>query len=221
MPGGFLGVEVFFVISGYLITSLLLAEWRQRRPHRPAGLLAAARAPAAAGAVPADGVTLVFAVVFLPSEVAGLRGDALAALGYVTNWYLIFSHQSYFETMGRPSLLQHLWSLAVEEQFYIALAAPLQRRAVALAAAAVLVAVLAGSGGVDGADGAAVSAGRRPVARLLRHRHPGVPGCSSAPPSPSSGRRAGSRAGGAVRPLLLDVAGAQRPRRAVLRLPPA
>ena len=48
-----------------------------------------------------------------------LRGDVVAALTYVTNWYLIFSQQSYFEQAGRPSPLRHLWSLAVEEQFYL------------------------------------------------------------------------------------------------------
>lgn len=119
LPGGFLGVETFFVISGYLITSLLLAEWQQtghidlkafwlRRARRllPALFLVIV-------------ASLAFAVLFLPDEVAGLRGDALAATGYVTNWYLIFSHQSYFEAIGRPSLLRHLWSLAVEEQFYL------------------------------------------------------------------------------------------------------
>ncbi len=119
MPAGFLGVEVFFVVSGYLITWLLLSEWRQsgridlkrfwgRRARR---LLPALFAMVAA--------TLSFAIVFLPDQVAGLRGDVLAALGYVTNWYLILVQKSYFEAMGRPSLLQHLWSLAVEEQFYL------------------------------------------------------------------------------------------------------
>ncbi|MCA1708655.1 MAG: acyltransferase, partial [Actinobacteria bacterium] len=117
--GGFLGVEVFFVISGYLITTLLLTEWNQqgrinivdfwlRRARRllPALYLLLV-------------VTLAFAVVFLPGEVARLRDEALAAFAYVTNWYLILGEQSYFETVGRPSLLQHLWSLAVEEQFYV------------------------------------------------------------------------------------------------------
>jgi peptidoglycan/LPS O-acetylase OafA/YrhL len=117
--GGFLGVDVFFVISGYLITTLLLTEWLQRgHINLPAFWLRRARR-----LLPAlfllMAVTLVFAVLFLSGEVASLRDDALAALGYVTNWYLIFSDQSYFEMMGRPSLFRHLWSLAVEEQFYI------------------------------------------------------------------------------------------------------
>ena len=119
IPGGFLGVEIFFVISGYLITALLLAEWRQRGRidlkdfwfRRARRLLPAAYLLLA--------VTLAYAVVFLPEEVAGLRGDVIAALGYVTNWYLVLGHESYFEAVGRPSLLKHLWSLAVEEQFYL------------------------------------------------------------------------------------------------------
>jgi peptidoglycan/LPS O-acetylase OafA/YrhL len=118
-PGGFLGVEVFFVISGYLITALLLAEWERhgainlksfwfRRARRllPACYLLVF-------------VVLTYAVIRLPTEVAGLRKDAIASLAYVTNWYLVFNHRSYFETVGRPSMLQHLWSLAVEEQFYL------------------------------------------------------------------------------------------------------
>jgi peptidoglycan/LPS O-acetylase OafA/YrhL len=119
IPGGFLGVEVFFVISGYLITALLLAEWRQRgRIDLKTFWLRRARRllPALYVLLVA---TLAFAVVFLPGEIAGLRGDVLAALGYVTNWYLILGQESYFEAVGRPSLLQHLWSLAVEEQFYL------------------------------------------------------------------------------------------------------
>jgi peptidoglycan/LPS O-acetylase OafA/YrhL len=119
IPGGFLGVEVFFVISGYLITALLLAEWCQRgRIDLKTFWLRRARRLLPALYVFLV-VTLAFAVVFLPGEVAGLRGDVFAAFGYVTNWYLIFGQESYFEAVGRPSLLQHLWSLAVEEQFYL------------------------------------------------------------------------------------------------------
>ena len=118
-PGGFLGVEVFFVISGYLITSLLLAEWRQRgRIDLAAFWVGRARRLLPALYVLLV-VTLAFAVLFLPEEVAGLRLDALAAVGYVTNWYLVLGQESYFEAVGRPSLLQHLWSLAIEEQFYL------------------------------------------------------------------------------------------------------
>ena len=119
IPGGFLGVEIFFVLSGYLITSLLLAEWQAKGSiELKAFWLGRARRllPALYLMVV---ITLVYAVLFLPGEVAGLRSDALAAFGYATNWYLIFGHQSYFEAVGRPSLLKHLWSLAVEEQFYL------------------------------------------------------------------------------------------------------
>jgi len=119
IPGGFLGVEVFFVISGYLITSLLLTEWHQ------GGLVAfkdfwLRRARRLIPALFASVIgTLAFAILFLPQEVASLRGDALAAFGYMSNWYLVVEHQSYFESVGRPSLLRHLWSLAVEGQFYL------------------------------------------------------------------------------------------------------
>ena len=119
LPGGFLGVDVFFVISGFLITTLLLAE-RERlgRIRLRAFWMRRARRllPALFLVLVA---TLTLAVVLAPDEVARLRGDTLAALGYVTNWYLIVRQQSYFEAMGRPSPLLHLWSLAVEEQFYV------------------------------------------------------------------------------------------------------
>ncbi|MBI1886000.1 MAG: acetyltransferase [Chloroflexi bacterium] len=119
LPGGFLGVEVFFVISGYLITSILLSEWREHGGFS----LRAFWLGRARRLLPAlffmTLVVLAFAVLFLPGEVARLRSDTAAAAGYATNWYLIFDHQSYFESFGRPSLLRHLWSLAVEEQFYL------------------------------------------------------------------------------------------------------
>jgi peptidoglycan/LPS O-acetylase OafA/YrhL len=119
LRGGFLGVDVFFVLSGFLITSQLLREWGQGRQidvrafwrRRARRILAALYLLLA--------VTLAFALVFRPEEVAVFRGDAVAALAYVANWYYIFHNQPYFETVAHPSPLIHLWSLGVEEQFYL------------------------------------------------------------------------------------------------------
>ena len=119
LPGGFLGVEIFFVISGYLITSLLRAEWSAKGSIDLAGFWWR-RARRLLPALFALLLAVVgYAGLFLPDELAGLRGDAVSGTLYVNNWYQIFSHHSYFETMGRPPLLRHLWSLAVEEQFYL------------------------------------------------------------------------------------------------------
>ncbi|HET9121112.1 MAG TPA: acyltransferase family protein [Solirubrobacterales bacterium] len=119
LPGGFLGVDVFFVISGYLITSLLLSEYRKegRVDLVRFWLRRARRLLPAVGVLIA--VVMVLAVFFDFGQISRLRADALASLGYVTNWELIFSHQTYFEQFARPSLFRHLWSLAVEEQFYL------------------------------------------------------------------------------------------------------
>jgi peptidoglycan/LPS O-acetylase OafA/YrhL len=119
LPGGFLGVDVFFVISGYLITSLLLSEFRKEgRVDLVAFWLRRARR-----LLPAVGVLIAVVMVFGAfldfGQISALRADALASMGYVTNWELIFSHRSYFEEFARPSLFRHLWSLAVEEQFYL------------------------------------------------------------------------------------------------------
>ncbi|MFI5028519.1 MAG: acyltransferase family protein [Solirubrobacterales bacterium] len=118
MPGGFLGVDVFFVISGYLITSLLLSEYR-RAGHIRLGRFWARRARRL---LPAVGVliavTMVVAAIVEPERIVELRGDAIASLAYVANWHFIFAHQSYFDQF-QPSLFRHLWSLSVEEQFYL------------------------------------------------------------------------------------------------------
>jgi peptidoglycan/LPS O-acetylase OafA/YrhL/CubicO group peptidase (beta-lactamase class C family) len=117
--GGFLGVESFFVLSGFLITLLLLAEWTQRdRIDLRAFWLRRARRLLPALFAMLAGV-LIITGALLGGERTELGGDLLASLGYVMNWRLIASGQSYFDPLLRPSLLQHLWSLAVEEQFYL------------------------------------------------------------------------------------------------------
>ncbi|RIV19680.1 acetyltransferase [Alicyclobacillaceae bacterium I2511] len=118
-PGGLLGVGVFFVLSGYLITDLLLAQWeRHQRLNLKDFWLRRARRLLPALWVMLVGV-VVWATLWSPSLLSSLRGDVLAAFFYVSNWWYIFHHVSYFARFGPPSPLGHLWSLAVEEQFYL------------------------------------------------------------------------------------------------------
>ena len=119
LPGGFLGVDVFFTLSGFLITSLLLTELEARGglrfgrfyQHRAKRLL------------PAMFAVLIFssllALTVAQDAAARLRDDVVASAFYVTNWWYVVHGTSYFDAIGRPPLLQHLWSLAVEEQFYL------------------------------------------------------------------------------------------------------
>jgi peptidoglycan/LPS O-acetylase OafA/YrhL len=119
VPGGFLGVDVFFVISGYLITSLLLREFRST-DHIEVGrfwLRRARRLLPAVGVLIA--VAMVVSAIAEPDKIDTIRGDALSSLFYFANWHFIYEHTSYFEQFGRPSLFTHLWSLSVEEQFYL------------------------------------------------------------------------------------------------------
>jgi len=119
LPGGLLGVGVFFTLSGYLITDLLLAA------HERTGSLGLRTfwLRRARRLLPALYVMLVVVVAWVtvarPGELAALRGQVVAALLYVSNWWLIVHHVSYFARFGPPSPLGHLWSLAIEEQFYL------------------------------------------------------------------------------------------------------
>ncbi|HMF83751.1 MAG TPA: acyltransferase family protein [Acidimicrobiia bacterium] len=119
-PGGYLGVDAFFVLSGFLITSLLLAEWRNEgRIALGAFWARRARRLLPALFLVLAGVAVYGAVIAAPVELEQLRRDGLSALAYVANWGQIFSHQSYFQSFAAPSPLRHTWSLAIEEQFYL------------------------------------------------------------------------------------------------------
>lgn len=118
LTGGFLGVDTFFVISGYLITSLLLKEFEEtgsinlkqfwlRRIKR--------LIPAVFVLV---GVVSMMTLILKPDQIVNIKHDAFAAIFYVSNWWYIMTDVNYFEQFAFMPL-KHLWSLAIEEQFYI------------------------------------------------------------------------------------------------------
>ena len=119
LPGGFLGVDLFFVLSGYLITSLLLVEWENRGRIVLLRFWARRARRLLPAVVVVVLVALILAAVFARGDLGRTRGDAVSSLLYYTNWHEIIASHSYFSYVGRPSLLNHLWSLAVEEQFYV------------------------------------------------------------------------------------------------------
>ena len=126
--GGYLGVDLFFVLSGFLITTLLLEEWVATAAIN----LAAFWSRRARRLLPALFLVVLALAVYLVAnaefagpgangaiDLSALRGDAIATLLYVGNWHAIYAHQSYFAQFSSPSPLQHTWSLAIEEQFYL------------------------------------------------------------------------------------------------------
>jgi peptidoglycan/LPS O-acetylase OafA/YrhL len=117
-PGGLLGVGVFFTLSGYLITDLLLGQAVGGRRR-----LVDFWARRARRLLPALYVMLVVVSVWVAvgfhSRLGDVRGQVISALLYVNNWWQVSQHVSYFAQFGPPSPLNHLWSLAVEEQFYL------------------------------------------------------------------------------------------------------
>ena len=118
--GGFLGVDMFFVLSGFLITTLLVVEFRNGSTIR-FGTFWARRARRL---LPALLLVLVFVAVYshfavVSYERNGVRDDMFASLFYVANWRFIFDQQGYFQLFSAASPLRHMWSLAIEEQYYL------------------------------------------------------------------------------------------------------
>jgi peptidoglycan/LPS O-acetylase OafA/YrhL len=121
LPGGFLGVSTFFTLSGFLIGGLLLTERNRTGGIGLGGFWARRlRRLYPALALTLLGVALFGATVGSPEQLARLRGDGVATLGYVANWRFLLDGQSYGALFAAPSPLLHTWSLAIEEQFYAA-----------------------------------------------------------------------------------------------------
>jgi peptidoglycan/LPS O-acetylase OafA/YrhL len=179
VPGGFIGVDIFFVLSGFLITSLLLDELGRTGRIDLAGFWtrrARRLLPALVVMVLAVGAAREF---FPQDAVAGLRDDAIAALFWVANWSFVAHKTDYFTRGGTPSPLQHTWSLGVEEQYYfvwpvllvavvllLAVGAGRRRNGVSAGAARFAVLVLAAAGALASAVAAVILASEASVDRL-------------------------------------------------------
>jgi len=119
IPGGFLGVDLFFVISGYVITRLLLDSIARSGGLDLRGFYKARARRLLPPMVFMIVVTTFYISIWAQDSVKRFLTDSPFALTGGMNWWLVFKEQDYFEAIGRPPLLQHTWSLAVETQFYL------------------------------------------------------------------------------------------------------
>ena len=119
IPGGFLGVDLFFVISGYVITRLILDSIESANGLDIKEFYAARIRRLLPGLLVLLVVTSVVMALFAPDSVRRFVTDVPFVLSGSNNWHLVAMHQDYFQAIGRPPLLQHTWSLAVEFQFYL------------------------------------------------------------------------------------------------------
>lgn len=119
IPGGFLGVDLFFVISGYVITRLILDSINQSSALDLRAFYAARIRRIYPGFLFMVICTIIFIGVWAPEAIRRFLSDLPYALTGSMNWALVARQQDYFESIGRPPLLQHTWSLAVELQYYL------------------------------------------------------------------------------------------------------
>jgi peptidoglycan/LPS O-acetylase OafA/YrhL len=119
IPGGFLGVDLFFVISGYVITRLLLDSIARSGGLDLRGFYKARARRLLPPMVFMIVVTAFYVSIWAQDSVKRFLTDIPFSLSGLMNWWLVYKEQDYFEAIGRPPLLQHTWSLAVESQFYL------------------------------------------------------------------------------------------------------
>jgi peptidoglycan/LPS O-acetylase OafA/YrhL len=119
IPGGFLGVDLFFVISGYVITRLILDSIESANGLDLKKFYAARIRRLFPGLIALLLVTAVVVALFAPDAIRRFIQDIPFVLSGTNNWHLVAIQQDYFQAIGRPPLLQHTWSLAVEFQFYL------------------------------------------------------------------------------------------------------
>ena len=119
IPGGFLGVDLFFVISGYVITRLLLDSFQQSEGLDLRAFYKARIRRLFPPLVFMIATTIFYIGVWAPETMRRFISDSPFALSGLMNWWLVFRHTDYFDTIARPPLLQHTWSLGVEAQFYL------------------------------------------------------------------------------------------------------
>ena len=119
IPGGFLGVDLFFVISGYVITRLLLDSIARSGGLDLRGFYQARARRLLPPMIFMIVVTAFYITIWAQDSVRRFLSDVIFSLTGTMNWWLVFKEQDYFEAIGRPPLLQHTWSLAVEAQFYL------------------------------------------------------------------------------------------------------
>lgn len=119
IPGGFLGVDLFFVISGYVITRLLLDSIQRSGGLDLRGFYVGRIRRLLPPLIFMLVITAIFIGVWAPDSMRRFLTDVPFAVTGLMNWWLVFKEQDYFESFGRPPLLQHTWSLGVEAQYYL------------------------------------------------------------------------------------------------------